>query len=504
MNVDVKIYLHAQKIVNEDDQKMKGLSTTLLASIVIFIGVLAISLILFNPGGIVSHFMELLNKMSGEGVSFPTIKEGNKALHVHLEIDDSNSDIRKRGIYIYEFHLFNEFYNHIVKKGNTKTTLYLSGWKKDKCTVFISDNTGLAYQGGFFGEMYKKGNRIYYVEPGTIIQDGIKNLKEVLSKYEGKCECITKDEQKGEYTVKFSAGCKNTIVCNDVIPTLEAQFESKSFDNCDKYSDCKECCPRKNCCELLKKNELGTYEYKIKYGIICGFNESGKEAYWFACTSENDGIKINAGEKKYVCVYKNNVGLWIEESADLLQTEKNKNERVICRVYATRLGMVGGQTAYGHIIKPNDRFASLPYNFKQERQNYLQNPVKINITYKGKSVVVPVLEIGPWNELDNYWETKEKRNKWGVDDESLKNFPNQCIPMAQAAYSEGWHYGYTVSRSAYDKETNSWIRIPYDPKTGNPGTQRQVTNPAGIDLADGTWNDLGMKDNDWVEWYFVE
>jgi len=483
---------------------MKGLSISLLATIVIFLGVLAISLIIFNPGGIVNSFYELLEKLFGIEGSSQNINKGNKALHVHLAID-SVSDIQKRGIYIYEFHLFNEFSNHIAKKGHAETTLYLIGWKKDKCTVFVSDDTLLLYK-GIKDIRIQRGNRIYYVDPGTIIQDGIKNLEDVLNKYEGKCECITKDEQKGEYTVKFSSGCWGTVVCYDVIPTLEAQFGSKSFDKCKEYSDCKECCPSKNCCELLNKNELGVYEYKIKYGIICGFNESEKEAYWFACTSENDGIEISAGEKKYVCRYKNNIGLWVEGSNKNSQTkiETNKKEKVVCRVYATRLGLVGETTAYGHVIKQNDRFASLPYNFKKERKNYLENPVKINITYKGKSVIVPVLDIGPWNELDNYWESKEKRNKWGVDEESLKNFPEQCIPMAQAAYSERWHYGYTVSRSGYDRETNSWIRIPYDPITGNPGTQKPVKNPSGIDLADGTWNDLGMKDNDWVEWYFVE
>ncbi|KKU20736.1 MAG: Secreted protein, partial [Candidatus Nomurabacteria bacterium GW2011_GWA1_46_11] len=27
---------------------------------------------------------------------------------------------------------------------------------------------------------------------------------------------------------------------------------------------------------------------------------------------------------------------------------------------------------------------------------------------------------------------------------------------------------------------------------------RQVANPAGIDLSEGTWADLGMTNNDWV------
>ncbi|MGW1135890.1 SH3 domain-containing protein, partial [Streptomyces griseoluteus] len=55
----------------------------------------------------------------------------------------------------------------------------------------------------------------------------------------------------------------------------------------------------------------------------------------------------------------------------------------------------------------------------------------------------------------------------------------QGTPEAQAAYANGYHGG-----------------------LGESG--RRVANPAGIDLADGTfWDGLGMTGNDWVDVTFV-
>jgi len=74
-----------------------------------------------------------------------------------------------------------------------------------------------------------------------------------------------------------------------------------------------------------------------------------------------------------------------------------------------------------------------------------------------------VLDVGPWNTHDDYWNTCR---------ENFGDLP-QGTPEAQAAYTDDYHAG-----------------------TDSHG--RRVRNPAGIDLADGTFADLGLSGNAWV------
>jgi hypothetical protein len=134
-------------------------------------------------------------------------------------------------------------------------------------------------------------------------------------------------------------------------------------------------------------------------------------------------------------------------------------------IFATREGLVGGTTANGHVIVPNDHFAALPSrralstNFGNERQ--------VRVSYRGRTVVVPVWDIGPWNIHDDYWNPSIIR-------ESFKDLP-RGKPEAQAAFLEGYNGG-------LDERG------------------RVVRTPAGIDLADGTFLiDLGLTNNDYVE-----
>ena len=134
-------------------------------------------------------------------------------------------------------------------------------------------------------------------------------------------------------------------------------------------------------------------------------------------------------------------------------------------VFATREGLVGGTTANGHVIVTNDHFVALPSrralstNFGHERE--------VRLTYGGRTVVAPVWDIGPWNIHDDHWNPPEIR-------ETFKDLP-RGKPEAEAAFLEGYNGG-------LDERG------------------RLVRNPAGIDLADGTfWIDLAMLDNDRVE-----
>jgi len=84
----------------------------------------------------------------------------------------------------------------------------------------------------------------------------------------------------------------------------------------------------------------------------------------------------------------------------------------------------------------------------------------------GRCETAPVWDVGPWNTKDDYWNASSVRQSW-------KNLA-QGKPEAQAAYQNGYN-------------------------GGKDQFGRKVGNPAGIDLADGTfWDGLKLTDNSWV------
>jgi hypothetical protein len=94
---------------------------------------------------------------------------------------------------------------------------------------------------------------------------------------------------------------------------------------------------------------------------------------------------------------------------------------------------------------------------------------QVRITYNGRTTIAPVWDVGPWNTNDNYWQP---------DRGQYPDLP-VGIPQAQAAFFDG-HNG------------------------GLDEFGRKVSNPNGIDIADGTfWDDLGMLKNDWVDVTFL-
>ncbi|MFC8824591.1 hypothetical protein ACFT9I_04430 [Streptomyces sp. NPDC057137] len=133
------------------------------------------------------------------------------------------------------------------------------------------------------------------------------------------------------------------------------------------------------------------------------------------------------------------------------------------RVFATREGLVGGTTANGHIIQPNDHFVALP-----SRRGLSPNgsgQYSVQVCGPARCETAPVWDVGPWNTKDDYWNPSPTR-------EMFKDLP-QGKPEAQAAYENGYN-------------------------GGKDGSGRTVLNPAGIDLADGTFYNVGLNDNGWV------
>ena len=112
------------------------------------------------------------------------------------------------------------------------------------------------------------------------------------------------------------------------------------------------------------------------------------------------------------------------------------------RVYATREGLEGRRLACGEIIQPGAMFVALPHRSALRRN--------VEVRYRERIAIVPVLDVGPWNIDDAYWENGQR-------------------PAAERG------------RGAY----------------------RTPVNHAGIDLSDGVFFALGLRDNDYLEWRFV-
>ncbi|MDQ3987756.1 MAG: hypothetical protein M3291_00885 [Actinomycetota bacterium] len=135
------------------------------------------------------------------------------------------------------------------------------------------------------------------------------------------------------------------------------------------------------------------------------------------------------------------------------------------RVFATREGLVGGTTANGHVIRPHDHFVALPSRRGLAPRDTGDYTVKV-CADNGRCEWAPVWDVGPWNVTDDHWNPPERRESW----RDLAT----GLPQAQAAFVDGYNGG----RDQFG---------------------RQVGNPAGIDLGDGTFLDgLGLEDNSWV------
>ncbi|MER5454190.1 hypothetical protein ABT008_05365 [Micromonospora sp. NPDC002389] len=139
----------------------------------------------------------------------------------------------------------------------------------------------------------------------------------------------------------------------------------------------------------------------------------------------------------------------------------------IYRVFTTRIGLVGEVTANGHTVAPRDHFVALPSRRSLSPRNSGDYTVRVCTTSGSRCTYAPVWDVGPWNTRDDYWNPSAVRENW-------KDLP-QGRPQAQAAYQNGYHGG----RDQFG---------------------RTVLNPAGIDLADGTfWDGLQLTTNAWVD-----
>ncbi|WP_211301546.1 hypothetical protein [Murinocardiopsis flavida] len=138
------------------------------------------------------------------------------------------------------------------------------------------------------------------------------------------------------------------------------------------------------------------------------------------------------------------------------------------RVFATRIGLVGDRTANGDTIRPADHFVALPSRRGLATKGTGDYTVRVCAEGSGKTpgrcAYAPVWDVGPWNIKDDYW--NEDRQMW--------TDLARGTPQAQAGHQDGHN-------------------------KGRDGFGRRIANPAGIDLADGTFDDaLKLATNAWV------
>jgi hypothetical protein len=112
-------------------------------------------------------------------------------------------------------------------------------------------------------------------------------------------------------------------------------------------------------------------------------------------------------------------------------------------VLATREGDIGAMTSTRMVIRPDSQFVALPHPHALGRM--------VEVRYRDRAIVVPVLDVGPWNIDDAYWD-------------------GEARPASERGV----------------------------------GCCRRPTNHAGIDLSDAVFAELGLPDNDVVAWRFVE
>lgn len=140
------------------------------------------------------------------------------------------------------------------------------------------------------------------------------------------------------------------------------------------------------------------------------------------------------------------------------------------QIFATREGLVGGTTASGHVIVERDHFVALPSRRGLSSLDSGDYTVKV-CAENGRCEWAPVWDVGPWNTKDDHWNPPDTRQMW-------TDLP-QGRPQAQAARQDGYNGGFDQFG-------------------------RLVRNPAGIDLADGTfWDGLHLETNSWVTVTYV-
>ncbi|HEV2106993.1 MAG TPA: M23 family metallopeptidase, partial [Thermomicrobiales bacterium] len=159
------------------------------------------------------------------------------------------------------------------------------------------------------------------------------------------------------------------------------------------------------------------------------------------------------------------------------------------RITATREGLVGGTTSSGHVIVADDHFVSLPactatscpwltpgvrhqlWGLRVECGSRCY--VRVTNVANGACSVAPIYDVGPWFTNDDWWNPTSAR--------ILNNLATTENILRQ---------GYTGADAARDGLDVGYGQAPSGIGISNKGYE--VGNRASLDIADGTWVDLGI------------
>lgn len=125
------------------------------------------------------------------------------------------------------------------------------------------------------------------------------------------------------------------------------------------------------------------------------------------------------------------------------------------RLRVTRQGMVGETTANGHVIQPNDVFVSLPCRCALSSRD--GHEYQVRLSTNGRSLVVPVWDVGPYWTTDDYWNSQR---------DGFPDLPTGW-PADHAAFYENYR----------NREAELGL----------------VRFPSAVDIGDGAYWSLGLK-----------
>ncbi len=162
---------------------------------------------------------------------------------------------------------------------------------------------------------------------------------------------------------------------------------------------------------------------------------------------------------------------WAKEVAEHgLAAFKASSSSLSYRVFATQYHPNPPSTYEVALPDKYIKFANLGW---EHRSGYERNDYTVDLSFSGKSVSrVKILDVGPWNQDDNYW------NGAGAQPRPRRLFADlpQGMPESQAAFFNDYN-------------------------GGKDQFGRTVLNPAGIDLAPNVASDLGIGylQNQWID-----
>jgi hypothetical protein len=149
-------------------------------------------------------------------------------------------------------------------------------------------------------------------------------------------------------------------------------------------------------------------------------------------------------------------------------------------ITATSFGGAGDSnaSAYGGIVDPNSSGVALPFHFTGTRPT-------VRVFYGGKSVDCQIVDVGPWNVSDPYWQTGARPQAESGTDKTGRVTNLAGIDLTPAAWT-----ALGVSNPNSVKTTVDWDFVSYldaPPATATSGTTPATQTTPAAPIGDPPW-----------------